>query len=45
MFVKIEQKLSKGFNSWISIEDGIDGFDQLERSVDFVNKKISEYWK
>jgi len=34
-----------GFDSWISIEDGVDGFDQLERSVNFVNKKISEYWK
>ena len=34
-----------GFDSWISIEDGVDGFDQLERSVNFVNKKILEYWK
>ena len=34
-----------GFNNWISIEDGIDGFDQLKRSVDFLNNKISEYWK
>src|SRR5690606_19767147 len=25
-----------GFNSWISIEDGVDGMDQLERSVAFV---------
>ena len=33
-----------GFNNWISIEDGIDGFDQLKRSVDFLNNKISEYW-
>ena len=33
-----------GFDNWISIEDGIDGFDQLERSVKFVNEKISEYW-
>ncbi len=33
-----------GFDNWISIEDGVDGFDQLERSVKFVNKKISEYW-
>ena len=34
-----------GFDSWISIEDCVDGFDQLERSVNFVNKKILEYWK
>ena len=33
-----------GFDNWISIEDGVDGFDQLERSVKFVNEKIGEYW-
>ena len=33
-----------GFDNWISIEDGVDGFDQLERSVKFVNEKICEYW-
>lgn len=33
-----------GFNGWISIEDGVDGMDQLERSVSFVRKKIKEYW-
>ena len=33
-----------GFDSWISIEDGVDGFDQLERSVNFLNKKIIEFW-
>lgn len=33
-----------GFNSWISIEDGVDGMDQLERSVAFVRKKINQYW-
>lgn len=32
------------FDGWISIEDGVDGFDQLQRSVDFVNKKMREYW-
>jgi sugar phosphate isomerase/epimerase len=35
---------SKGFNGWISIEDGVDGFDQLERSVAFVRAKIAQYW-
>ncbi len=35
---------SKGFNSWISIEDGVDGFDQLERSVAFLKKKIAQHW-
>jgi sugar phosphate isomerase/epimerase len=33
-----------GFDSWISIEDGVDGMAQLERSVAFLNKKIPQYW-
>ena len=33
-----------GFNSWISIEDGVDGIDQLSRSVTFLRKKINQYW-
>lgn len=33
-----------GFDSWISIEDGVDGMDQLERSVAFLKKKIAQYW-
>ncbi len=33
-----------GFDGWISIEDGVDGFDQLARSVQFVRRKIKEYW-
>jgi len=32
------------FNGWISIEDGVDGMDQLERSVAFLRKKIQQYW-
>ena len=35
---------SVGFNGWISIEDGVEGMDQLERSVSFLRKKIQEYW-
>jgi sugar phosphate isomerase/epimerase len=35
---------SKGFNGWISIEDGVDGMDQLERSVAFLRKKIEKFW-
>jgi sugar phosphate isomerase/epimerase len=34
-----------GFNGWISIEDGVEGMEQLERSVVFVRRKINEYWK
>ncbi len=33
-----------GFDGWISIEDGVDGMDQLERSVAFLQKKIAQYW-
>ena len=33
-----------GFDNWISIEDGVDGMDQLVRSVAFLRKKISQYW-
>ncbi|HEY4935567.1 MAG TPA: sugar phosphate isomerase/epimerase family protein [Puia sp.] len=33
-----------GFDGWISIEDGVDGIAQLERSVAFLNKKIPQYW-
>jgi sugar phosphate isomerase/epimerase len=34
----------KGFNGWISIEDGVEGMEQLERSVAFVRKKMKQYW-
>ena len=34
-----------GFDGWISIEDGVDGMDQLERSVTFLRKKIAQYWQ
>ena len=33
-----------GFNGWISIEDGVDGFDQLRQSVSFLHDKIRKYW-
>ncbi|MBS1666730.1 MAG: TIM barrel protein [Bacteroidetes bacterium] len=33
-----------GFENWISIEDGVDGMEQLERSVSFLKKKIKQYW-
>ena len=33
-----------GFDGWISIEDGVDGMDQLARSVTFVRKKMKTYW-
>lgn len=33
-----------GFDGWISIEDGVDGIEQLQRSVAFLKQKISQYW-
>jgi sugar phosphate isomerase/epimerase len=33
-----------GFSGWISIEDGVEGMDQLERSVRFIRKKMAQYW-
>jgi len=33
-----------GFDGWISIEDGVDGMEQLERSVTFLRTKMAEYW-
>ena len=33
-----------GFDGWISVEDGVEGFEQLERSVFFLRKKIKQYW-
>ena len=36
---------SKGFDGWISIEDGVDGMEQLARSVEFLKSKIAQHWK
>ena len=33
-----------GFDSWISIEDGVDGMDQLARSAEFLREKIAKHW-
>lgn len=35
---------SKGFDGWISIEDGVNGMEQLERSVIFLRRKIEEHF-
>ncbi|MGA0039334.1 MAG: sugar phosphate isomerase/epimerase family protein [Pirellulales bacterium] len=34
----------QGFSSWISIEDGVEGIDQLARSVAFLKDKIAKHW-
>lgn len=33
-----------GFSGWISIEDGVEGMDQLQRSAQFLNRKIAQHW-
>ena len=33
-----------GFDGWISIEDGMDGLDELRRSVDFLKAKRRRYF-
>ena len=32
------------FDGWISIEDGVEGMEQLERSVAFVRSKMAQYF-
>ena len=34
----------EGFDSWISIEDGVEGFDQLKGSVAFLRRKMAQHW-
>lgn len=41
IFSELKQK---GFDGWISIEDGVDGMEQLERSVTFLRRKMKQYW-
>jgi len=33
-----------GFDGWVSIEDGVDGMDQLAASVKFVRRKLAQHW-
>jgi sugar phosphate isomerase/epimerase len=33
-----------GFDGWISIEDGVDGIDQLRDSVRFLREKMAIHW-
>jgi sugar phosphate isomerase/epimerase len=34
-----------GFDGWISIEDGVEGMDQLSRSAAFLRSKIRQHWR
>ncbi len=33
-----------GFDGWISIEDGMNGMEELRQSADFLRSKISQYF-
>lgn len=33
-----------GFDGWISIEDGVDGMDEMKRSADFLRGKMRRFW-
>ena len=33
-----------GFDGWVSIEDGVDGMEQLGESVRFVRAKLKQHW-
>jgi len=35
---------SVGFTGWISVEDGMDGLDELRRSVEFLKAKRAQYY-
>ena len=35
---------SVNFTGWISVEDGMDGLDELRRSVEFLKQKRAEYY-
>lgn len=38
-----EELRTAGFDGWISIEDGVEGMDELRRSVEFLRAKLAEY--
>lgn len=33
-----------GFDGWISIEDGVEGIEQLQRSTDFLRRAVARQW-
>ncbi|MBI5690509.1 MAG: sugar phosphate isomerase/epimerase [Verrucomicrobia bacterium] len=33
-----------GFDGWVSIEDGVDGIEQLAESARFLRRKLQEHW-
>jgi len=33
-----------GFTGWVSIEDGMNGMDEMKRSVDFLKRMRAKYF-
>jgi sugar phosphate isomerase/epimerase len=33
-----------GFSGWISLEDGMDGLDEMQRSVEFLKRKRAAHF-
>jgi sugar phosphate isomerase/epimerase len=42
--VIFEKLRSVGYDGWISIEDGINGFDEMKQSADFLKKMRAQYF-
>jgi len=40
----ISELRAVGFDGWVSIEDGVDGMEQLAESVRFVRAKLRQHW-
>ncbi len=36
---------SVGFDSWVSLEDGVDGMEQLAESARFIRGKFQQHWR
>lgn len=34
-----------GFDGWVSIEDGMNGMEELKESVQFLRSKFNQYWR
>jgi len=34
-----------GFSGWISVEDGMNGLDELQRSVEFLRRKVAQHYE
>lgn len=35
---------AEGFDGWISLEDGMDGLDEMRRSVEFLKARVAVHW-